>query len=269
MVEALKCIQHFILFAPNLLEIRLLVPFLSRQLSTIPGGNSSLKHKAAVTCIYQLVQRDPESVWTASDGYGLEEILFSLLDFEADPSIQLEIKDILQALFQFTVPRIPSRWISLCKDIIAKGGAADNSAIASAKAATDLGGDDVADGAGAVIEDNPVLQFTFIYRWRTQVFAVSCLLDMFHLLEDSGTIQHFDLKAARYFNSGSDFMVLRLVDIIRTAFNAATSHIVDLQLMGLRLLLKVITVFAEYDDPDLPGHSLLEQYQVLNPCNND
>lgn len=110
MVEALKCIQHFILFAPSHLNIEQLVPFLSLQLSNTVG-HSYLKHKSAVTCIYQLVQRDADQVRQASESHRLEETLFSLLDFETDSSVQLEIKDILLGLMRCTVPLTPSRYL--------------------------------------------------------------------------------------------------------------------------------------------------------------
>jgi hypothetical protein len=110
MVEALKCIQHFILFAPSHLDIQQLVPFLSLQLANT-SGHSYLKHKSAVTCIYQLVQRDAEQVHLASESHRLEETLFSLLDFETDTNVQLEIKDILLGLLRCTVPITPSRFV--------------------------------------------------------------------------------------------------------------------------------------------------------------
>lgn len=110
MVEALKCIQHFILFAPSHLDIQQLVPFLSLQLANTTG-HSYLKHKSAVTCIYQLVQRDADQVHRASGTYRLEETLFSLLDFETDTNVQLEIKDILLGLLRCTAPISPSRFL--------------------------------------------------------------------------------------------------------------------------------------------------------------
>ena len=62
--------------------------------------------------------------------------------------------------------------------------------------------------------------------------------------------------------SGGDYLVLHLSDLIRLAFIAATSDCDPLRLEGLHLLRLLIDCFADQQEPEFPGHSILEQYQA-------
>ncbi|CAG8766620.1 3383_t:CDS:2, partial [Acaulospora morrowiae] len=78
-VEAIRCLQHFIMFAQQYVDLPRLVAFLQYQFSST---NLPLK-EAAITCLYQLVQRDAKNVFEIAVP-GLDNQLFSLLD--TDPT---------------------------------------------------------------------------------------------------------------------------------------------------------------------------------------
>lgn len=103
-------------------------------------------------------------------------------------------------------------------------------------------------------------------RWPTRVFAAQIAGKLLLLLRESKTLAHFDLAAARQLRaeqSGSaDYLVLHLPDLIRLAFIAATSDCDALRLEGLHLLQLLIDGFAAQQEPEFPGHSILEQYQA-------
>ncbi|KAJ3336653.1 hypothetical protein HDU91_001715, partial [Kappamyces sp. JEL0680] len=119
-VEAIKCIQNFIMFAPKYVDIPVIIPFLQKQLVEDTNTQVSVVRTAAVTCLYQLTQRDPASVLGAALNNCLEEQLFSLFDLEMDSAVRDEIKDILTGLMRHVAPQTPSRWIDLCKNILSK-----------------------------------------------------------------------------------------------------------------------------------------------------
>lgn len=273
MVEALKCIQHFILFAPKYMDINTLVPFLQMQLT---GGHHHpyLKRKAAITCFYQLVQRDPTTVRNAAVNNQLEEQLFALLDTEMDHFVQDEIKDILIRLLKDTAPESPSRWLELCKGILSKAGVTGivvaDSVQALAQHNLGAGGDDDDDGDGpssavpssqgpAPTSKQPItlakqastvpgFVVILVPRWRTQVFALSCLRQVIPVIKAIEKPEHFDLKQARISkDSGksSDLLILRLADLVRVAFNASTAHVYELCLGGLRFLQDILEVKRE------------------------
>ncbi|KXS22333.1 hypothetical protein M427DRAFT_65329 [Gonapodya prolifera JEL478] len=312
MVEAIRCIQQLILFAPKSLELSSLIPFLQFQLAQDQYSQLQLLRKACVTCLYQLVQRDPGSVLENATS-GLEEQLFGLLDTEIDDQIRDEIKDILIGLLKFVAVVNPSRWLDLCKKVLSKSGAsAAVNDVSEPAAGTDDGmsGSPVAPGGvsavtgGEVDDDENFLQVEhsdaqdneaptsgastkakltviLLPRWKTHLFALFCLRKLIAEVFASGRQEHIDLALAREAKKNliktrsstnrGDFLILRLNDLIRMAFAAATAPVNDLRLGGLDLLEDLLGRFGSAPDPDFEEHALLEQYQAqisaaLNPA---
>ncbi|KAJ3175180.1 hypothetical protein HDU87_006415 [Geranomyces variabilis] len=303
-VEAIRCIQHFILFAPKHVDIFTLIPFLQMQLAgNTLTSQGYLTRKAAVTCMYQLAQRSPGLVLEAAGNNQLEEQLFALLDMETDPTIRDEIRDILVNLLKHVTPDRPSRWLTLCKSILSKTGGS----VGEAPAADDLNdvakeglqeddddefGADYTGAGGAKPSDAKIQQSATAAnlssgisaklvllllkpRWRTQVFALICLRHILSVISQTSVQEHFDLGLARESAEKQqrrpDYLVFKLADLIRMAFSAATANVNDLRLEGLRLLQDILEKFAQAPDPDFEDHALLEQYQAqigaaLTPC---
>jgi hypothetical protein len=57
-------------------------------------------------------------------------------------------------------------------------------------------------------------------------------------------------------------LVQKIADIIRMAFSASTSNVVQLRLAGLKIVDQVLKMFGHTPDPDFPEANLLEQYQA-------
>ncbi|KAL2916610.1 hypothetical protein HK105_203722 [Polyrhizophydium stewartii] len=326
-VEAIRCIQNFILFARKFVDIETLIPFLQLQLSGDSRTQVYMIRKASVTCLYQLTQHDPETVLSATIGNQLEEQLFALMDIEMDKMIRSEIKDILVALLRHVAPRNPSRWLDLCKSILSKstiaeggagaagapgasaaapgtgaaaaGAAGGDGSVAGGVGATGTGRDDddddmegglqsnvasvgaaAAAGAAAGKDTKPgvpgvasggarEIVVVLLPRWRTQVFALSCLRVLMSVVLETNQPEHLDMAAARTKRAAlaaqgkpSDFLVFRLVDLIKMAFTSSTANVNDLRLGGLYLLRDLVEKYATVPDPDFDGHPLLEQYQA-------
>ncbi|KND00764.1 uncharacterized protein SPPG_03877 [Spizellomyces punctatus DAOM BR117] len=300
-VEAIRCIQHFILFAPKHVDIFTLIPFLQLQLTGNYNTQGYLTRKAAVTCLYQLTQRSPDLVLEAAVNNQLEEQLFALLDMETDGTVRDEIRDTLTNLLKHVAPERPSRWLDLCKSILSKTGgpvgAAPTVDIATiANPASVIGAtheeddDDIfgvdhsdAEQAGRTEGGGPasavgtapgaplsisakLVLLLLMPRWRTQGFALACLRQLLFVMRDTKVKEHFDLGLARTAVERQgrklDLLVFRLADLIRMAFSAATANVNDLRLEGLKLLREILEIFAAALDPDYEDHALLEQYQA-------
>ncbi|KAG2232739.1 hypothetical protein INT48_009265 [Thamnidium elegans] len=282
-VEAIRCIQHFLMFAPKYLDTRELVPYLQNQISSL---HLPLK-KAAVTCLYQLVQRDSELVFKAAQP-GLDTELFKMLD--TDPQLS-DVKNVIRSWLRETAVAEPSVWVNITKRIVtgSSGGSLASDTVKSEPISRqrsggdndddDDFGDDDADGF--VDEDNVDITTTVADasgmtsklsvnveippRWRTQLFALQCLQQTIELVSASGIREHFDLIAARRRRQQAglgDFLVFRVPDLIRLSFTAATAHVNELRLAGINLLKTVIEKFATTLDADLEGMLLLEQYSA-------
>ncbi|KAG0234705.1 hypothetical protein BGW41_001025 [Actinomortierella wolfii] len=112
-VQGIRCTQHLIMFAPQLVDMATLVPFLQARLRRSTG--LSLK-KAAMTCMYQLVQKDVKTVFQNSKG-GLDDQFFKLLD--TDPTLY-DVKDVVRSWISQTALEQPSQWIEICRKVLSR-----------------------------------------------------------------------------------------------------------------------------------------------------
>jgi HEAT repeat-containing protein 5 len=267
-VEAVKCVQNFIMFAPKNVDIPKLIPFLQVQIN----GNVSVIRRACVTCLYQLTQRDPSSVLSAAINHQLEEQLFGLLDIEIDSMIRAEIKDILTALLRHVAPAAPSRCIELCKNILAKASATTKTAATQETEHEEYETEESEKPAPVAKLAQPkqeaaMMTFVLLPRWRTQVFAIQCLCTVVNVTLETKISEHSDLALARLkkaesVGGASDYLVFKIQDLIRLAFNSSTANVSELRSGGLMLLRDILERFLSVPDPDFEGHALLEQYEA-------
>ncbi|KAJ3270628.1 hypothetical protein HDV01_007562 [Terramyces sp. JEL0728] len=225
-IEAIKCIQNFIMFAPKYVDIPTIIPYLQNQLTFNGKFQSSLIRTAAVTCLYQLTRRDPGPVLGAALNNTLEEQLFALFDVESDISVRDEIKDILKALLLHVAPEQPSRWIELCKNILSKNALEQGRKEEAAKVPR---ADENDDGDGESEQPprptpssqpavtSPTIQVVLLPRWRTQVFALACLRDVLKAVLGRNFEEDTNLLSARKKRAlygadvaKSDFLVFKL-----------------------------------------------------------
>ena len=104
-------------------------------------------------------------------------------------------------------------------------------------------------------------------RWRTQLFALRCLHEVFVTVRQAGKLEHFSTPP-RAGDKGQAppqrrlLMSNRVVDLIRMAFTASTSANIEIRLEGLVVLRDVIESFKLARDPDFEEALLLEQHQA-------
>lgn len=234
-VEAIKCIQHLLMFAPDNVDVAELV---SRLRTHLASPRRPLKF-AAINALYQLVQRDALTM-SKLGGDKLVEELFGMLD--RDPSID-GVRNVISSWLEQTVVYNPSAWIDLCQRIMSRTTAsqqASESVSKSAALADDegqslsigMGGDSVGSSQGNLTS-----------RWRTQLFALQCLHSICTIVARSGRREHLDIPYAR--SRGlvlSSLLVSRVPDLIKMAFTASAAYVTEIRLEGLVLLRDVIEV---------------------------
>lgn len=270
-VEAIKGVQHLLIFAPDHIDVPKLV-------DRFRGYLSSTKRPlklASINALYQLVQKD---VMTLSrlGGDQLVEELFAMLD---DDASVVGVRNVIISWLQQTVAYNPSAWIDLCQRIMSRTTASQQAGDAAAKRGDlddegqSLSTDPTADGDG-------VDGLRSTARWRTQLFALQCLHEICVTVARSGRREHLDIAFARAQGIPLPrLLVSRIADLIRIAFTASAAHVMEIRLEGLtvlqdvievcytnlrslHLVLSVIQIFARSPDPDFEGALLLEQYQA-------
>ncbi|KAK9702730.1 hypothetical protein K7432_011091, partial [Basidiobolus ranarum] len=259
-VEYIKCVHHLLMFAPKSVDISSLVPFLQKQLYSL---NFCLK-SAAVTCLYQLVQRNVKDVLKNSKP-GLREQLFFLLDDGLDME---DAKRVIKSHLSQTVSEEPLEWLDICKRILSKSSSDSNMAETKGADMEEYGDDSAAFTAASVpaTSSGPEPAEDFLKlpsRWRAQLFALDCLREIVNSLASSDENAHFEMiHAKENFPLNTGYLVFRLSELIKISFVAATSSIIEIRLGGLSLLRDIIKHFATSSDPDFEEAMILEQYQA-------
>jgi len=281
-VEAIKCIQHFLMFAPEHADIPDLVRRFRMHLSS---SRRQLK-LASINALYQLVQKDALSM-SKLGGDRLVEDLFGMLD--DDYSSVQGVRNVIKSWLGQTVVYNPSAWIDLCQRIMKRTTASQQVADAASGAAAlrddegeslnvglshDVSSRDEAGVGGRRTQTSS--------RWRTQLFALQCLHEICVLVGGSGRKEHVNPILARSQGIQSEGLLFsRVGDLIRMAFTASTAYVMEIRLAGLVVLRDVIEVsiwvyvlfhvlpnemfiqiFASSPDPAYDDALLLEQHQA-------
>lgn len=91
-------------------------------------------------------------------------------------------------------------------------------------------------------------------RWQVRTFAMSCLSEIFTIVaKNASQEEHSPAEMA---------LQKRIADVIRMAFSASTSNVVQLRVWGLKIIDAVLKMFGKTPDPDFAEAPLLEQYQA-------
>lgn len=249
-VEAIKCIQQILMFAPQEVDVPKLVESFRQYLAST---RRPLK-VAAITALYQIVQRDAV-LMSKVGGNQLVEELFGLLD--NDPSIE-GVRAVITSWLLQTAASLPSGWIDLCQRIMTRTTGAVKAAPKAAQQQMFV------DDEGASLGGDSANQTSALSsRWRTQMFALTCLHNVLEAVVNSGRREHFDPVVARQAGLNPRNMLFsRVGDLIRMAFSASAALVEDVRLQGLLVLRDVIQRFASSPDPDFDGALLLEQHQA-------
>ncbi|XP_015763644.1 PREDICTED: HEAT repeat-containing protein 5B-like isoform X1 [Acropora digitifera] len=283
--EAINCLQQLHVFAPSHINLGTVV----RKLSVNLSSPHLLLRRATIACFRQLSQREAKNVCEHAlaaaeelnkhqqSSYavvigdkGLEGALFGMLDTETDTHLRSDIHDTLNSMLQTLAADNLTHWLGLCRDVLSAsksstGGKGGDTQSRDALEGDEEGeGDEGDEGGGMTAGQTPEETHPKVDpRWPTRVFATGCIKKIVAVCQ-SKQAAHFDLALARERRqeSGEDFLVMHLQELVRMVFIAATAICDQLKLEGLSTLQDVVSIFASVPDPDYPGHVILEQFQA-------
>ncbi|PWN18626.1 ARM repeat-containing protein [Microstroma glucosiphilum] len=256
-VEATKATQHFCLFAADQLDVEAYIGQLTDHLRS----RKRPRKLAAIHGFYQLVQRQALLV-SKVGGDALVADLFAQLDLE--PSMD-GVREVLLSWLRQTADLSPGSWIDLCQRIMSRVAKGPKPAATTAAAPPpgmlqdeEAAAIDLGDGGAG--NDAAALQGS---RWRTQLFALQCLHEVFAVVRRSGRLEHFAAPPPNLSPQQTRaLMSSRVTDLIRMAFTASTAANAEIRLEGLVVLQDVIECFKLARDPDFEEALLLEQHQA-------
>ncbi|KAH9883894.1 ARM repeat-containing protein [Xylariomycetidae sp. FL2044] len=251
----LGCLEHLSLYAPGHMVFRDYVKLLQKYMN---AEQPDLRD-VAVDGLYNLMKRNSYDVLEAADP-GFEDQLWLVLDVVPYHD---GIRNVIRNWLRQTSLSDTASWLMRCQNVMKmtrpKIVQESRKADTRPSAAIDFQDEEVAgfaSASGAAKDDKERNGSSEMepLRWQVSTFAMSCLDDIFVLIgKDIATNGE---SPAQHVLQG------RVADVIRMAFSASTSNVLELRIWGLKMIGAVLRMFGKTPDPDFDEAMLLEQYQA-------
>lgn len=247
-LETVLYAQQLVLFAPQAVPLRKHIQMLTNRLRS---GQPYLR-RAAAKMLRLISERETAAVMDQQ----VELNLFAALDTETEPTIAAMLKDTLAEMMRDGCATQPAKWLTILGEV------ALGTPVPEVLARRDLFGHKAAAGADGDAEEEDdeggaggesVLTKKELHtapQLRTRVFAAEMLLDFFSRL---GSLPQERVR---------EILAHSLQGMVNLGYKLVTGNVEALRTFGLQFLLEVVGSFGDVEDPDYPGHRLLEQYQA-------
>ncbi len=234
LVESLRCFEHLSLYASGHLDFKPYVGRLQRDL----GSDYSDIRDVAIDGLYNLMKRDAEEVIQAADA-GLEDQLWLALDGAPEHE---GIRNIIRNWLGQTSLSDTGLWVQRLQDVLTKTKKRQDEPTGTTNtkaAAIDLQDEEVAGFAAAVgiSKDDAAAAPSSskeLLRWQVRAFAMNSLSDLLAIVGAE--------IVSRETTPAGTSLQQKIADVIRMAFSASTSNIVELRVWGLRIIDQVLKV---------------------------
>ncbi|KAK4232055.1 armadillo-type protein [Podospora fimiseda] len=253
---SLICLEHLTLYAPGYMDFVEYVKTLQRHLNS----EHKVLRDVAVDGLHNLMKRNPSDVIQAADK-GFEDQLWLVLD--ADPSHD-GMRNTLRNWMRQTCLSNTAAWLARFQHVLKMTRPKETvrAAVATKKSSggIDLQDEEVAGFAAAASgtakddKDTPSGSDVEPLRWQVSTFAMDCLHDIFVII-NKDVATHGKSRAQVALQS-------KIADVVRMAFSASTSGVVEQRIWGLKIIGAVLKMFGKMPDPEFEEAMLLEQYQA-------
>ena len=237
-IEAIRCMQHLNLFTPDAVDMTNYI----RRLEANLANDVYQIRQVSCDALYELIRKDVEMVFRVAQP-SLPDELWSLLNVHGVASI--EVEEIIRSWVEQTALTNVKTWIEMCLKLLTRSGQRE---IVKPDPKGDTHGGDASEfiDEAAAFSSQPVGKTaieeisTPYLRWQGLLFALNCLRRVVEL-----NLKKFSIRS----DGPTHPIVLSVGDLIRAAFTASTSTVVDIRLGGLNLLHDLIKVWAGPSPP--------------------
>ncbi|KID80078.1 Pof6 interactor protein 1 [Metarhizium brunneum] len=250
---ALSCLEHLSLYAPGQMRFAEYVKLLQKYLKS---ENATLRD-VSVDGLHNIMKREPRDVLREAED-GFEEQLWLVLDsVPSHDGVRNIIRNWMHQSCIFETNEWLHRFQTVLKMTRAKNEARDEARPVGG--VPDLQDEEVAGFAAAVpgakeSRDNSAPSEAEPLRWQVRTFALGCITDIFAIVAKD--------VAANGESAAQLALQNKIADVVRMAFSASTSNVLELRIWGLKIIGAVLKMFGRTPDPDFEEAMLLEQYQA-------
>lgn len=252
---SLACLEHLSLYAPGYMQFADYVKLLQKSLNSEHPALRDI----AVDGLYNLMKRNSYDVIDAANP-GFEDQLWLVLD--SAPSHD-GVRNIIRNWLRQTCLTDTASWLQRLQHVLKmtrpKVIVSDTSSKKRGTAMPDLQDEEVAgfaaaSGAAKDEKEAPAGADVEPLRWQVTTYAMSLLNEIFALIGKD--------IAANGESPAQTALQNRIADVVRMAFSASTSGVLEQRVWGLKIIGSVLKMFGKTPDPDFEEAMLLEQYQA-------
>ncbi|KAI9685510.1 MAG: hypothetical protein M1822_004368 [Bathelium mastoideum] len=254
--SSLICLEHLAVYAPGHMDFTAYV----RNLQETLVSKSPVIRNKGIEGLHNIMRRNIHDVLRIADDR-LEDNLWAIL--EADPD-HIMVRNIFENWLSQTGLTETGDWVQRCHKIVTRTRARQEKAPMTAEpkqqpTTADLQDEEVAGFAAASgtakdTADAEPSSGLELLRWQVRAFVMECLSTLLSMVaKDSATRQESFAEIA---------LQQKVGDVVRIAFSASTANVVNLRIVGLRIIDQLLKLFGSTPDPDFAEASLLEQYQA-------
>ena len=231
--ECVRAWEHMYLYDSGHVD---LTAYVHRLQGNLESPNSLIR-KVAVDGLYNLMRRDAEHTLAVANE-GLEDQLWLALNDSPDEE---GIRNLVQSWLGQSSLTEAERWVSRCQHVLTKAAKSQSEPAPGPEpqsAAPDLQDEEVAGFASGDGKDQngaPVPEATQeLLRWQTRAFALQCLSELTAMI---GKDMELNPNSA-----AGHALQNKIAEVIRLAFLASTSSVLELQVGGLQLIDQILKV---------------------------
>ncbi|KAL8955901.1 MAG: hypothetical protein Q9183_006490 [Haloplaca sp. 2 TL-2023] len=234
--EGLRCWEHMFLYDSGHVDLYAYTRHLRRNLDSTDEKICAI----AADGLYNLIRRDASSVFELA-GDGFEEQIWLTLNERP----QLDgLQSLVETWLSQTSLTEADRWIARIQQVLTKTAATQSEEkpqSAKPAAEPDLQDEEVAGFASGESKEQSTAAVPQpsqeLLRWQVRVFALQCLR---RLIASIG--EEIDRKQE---SAAGHVLQSQVGDVIRMAFHASTSSVVELRVGGLELINQILLVTRE------------------------
>ena len=231
--EGLRCWEHMFLYDSAHIDLSVYVRQLQKDLQSLEPSICEI----AADGLFNLVRRDAQTVFDVA-GERFEELIWLTLN-ERPASERLQ--NLIEAWLAQTSLSEASRWVARIQQVLTKSVAKqidEGPQSARPAAEPDLQDEEVAGFAASEPNhqgDSSLPEASQeLLQWQVRAFALQCLNNLV-------TVIGKDLEVNPDSVAGHALQ-FRIADVIRMAFLASTSSVVEMRVGGLKLINQMLTV---------------------------
>lgn len=231
--ESLRCWEHVNLYDSKHMN---LARYIHQLQENIDSSNAQIK-EIAIEGLYSLMRRDAEQVLQLA-GDALEDQIWLALNENPEHEC---LRNIIQAWLGQSSLIEASAWISRCQRVLTRttARAVDIPPTPANKtAAPDLQDEEVAGFAASESKEQDPSSgegaTQELLCWQTRSFAMECLHDLVTVIGKD--------KELNPDSAAGHALQQRISDVVRIAFLASTSSVIELRVRGLRLIDQILVV---------------------------